>query len=258
MAHDFLGTFNSAQFGRFATFARTQLDLVNGRIQHLEAEKNRVGTVVFRYENATGGSPLSYEATPSNSYIAKLLAAYEVLGGNPFIDLRARLRGNPVFVVAGDEQVGPTLMSNGEPLGLKGYADAPSAVLSANSRAWVNETLRYRFDRLERKIRRALDYSDQLQLEIQQLNTIRAPAETAASFEFIASQIDQLLSDPTYRPSFNDSNQLNPLGNAPFASYEPPQVGGQSDPNRVSPNQVSTPQRGEGGLQTPGNVTRST
>lgn len=50
MSHDFLGTFNKSQLDRFLAFARTQLPLVDARIQHLEAEMNRLGVAAFRGE----------------------------------------------------------------------------------------------------------------------------------------------------------------------------------------------------------------
>ena len=99
MSHDFLGTFNKSQFDRFLAFARSQLPLIDARLLHLNAELARVGIVIFRYDN---GVPLGYAADPPQSYLGKMLAAYEVLGGNPFRDLRVRLRTDPVFIRRGD------------------------------------------------------------------------------------------------------------------------------------------------------------
>ncbi len=153
MAFDWLGTFNRSQLDRFLAFARTQLPLVDARIQHLEAEQNRLGVVSFRYYQ---GIPKEFIADPAESYIGKLLAAYEVLGGNPFHDLRARLRTDPVFAIRGSETTPTQFMSNGEVIGARGLADAVSAELMRQGKTWLADILSYRFNGLERKIRRMM------------------------------------------------------------------------------------------------------
>lgn len=240
MSYDFLGTFNQSQFERFLAFARSQLPYVGGRIQHLEAECSRLGTIIFRYSK---GVPQGFSATPSNSYIAKLLGAYEVLGGNPFIDLRVRLRSDPVFKLKGSESTPSQFMSNGEVIGSKGLSDAPTAELMLQAKSWISDTLQQRFDRLERKIRRAMDYSDELKAEIATLKTIQLSATTEGSLEYIAAQITQYLSEQNYRAVFNDrgGDTYGFHVYAPFSSYDI--VGG-----RVS----ESPQRQNSGYVGPG------
>jgi hypothetical protein len=97
---------------------------VDGRIQHLQAEVSRIGTVMFRYSK---GVPQGFAANPTDSYLGKLLGAYEVLGGNPFVDLRVRLLSDPVFKIQGTEASPSQFMSNGEVIGAKGLSDAPTA-----------------------------------------------------------------------------------------------------------------------------------
>lgn len=240
MAHDWLGTFNRSQFERFLDFARSQLPLVDGRIQHLEAEVARIGTVLFRYSK---GIPQGFAANPTDSYLGKLLGAYEVLGGHPFLDLRVRLRNDPVFKVKGTESQPSQFMSNGEVIGAKGLSDAPTAELMHEARVWLSDTFRARFDSLERKIRRAMDYSDELQSEIATLKTIQLSASTTGSLEYIASQINQYLSDNNYRAVFDDrgSDIYGFHVYAPFSSYDA--VG-----DRVS----NSPQRQNSGYVGPG------
>lgn len=219
MAHQFLGTFNKSQWERFLAYARTQLPLVEGRRTHLKAEIARIGSLAYRYNN---GIPQGYAATPTNSYLAKLLATYEVLGGDPFFDLRVRLREDPVFLVKGTESVGPQYMSNGEVIGAKGLSDAPTSELSRSASKWIDDTLQFRFDALERKIRRSVDYSDELKLEVARLDLIVMSSETTGSLEYIASQVAQYLSDQNYRAVFDDAGSdefaLNVY--APFSSYD--------------------------------------
>ena len=229
MAWDFLGTFNKSQFERFMAFARSQLVLIDARIAHLEAEKVRVGVPVFKY--GTDGALQGYTADPSNSYIAKLLFAYEVQGGNPFLDLVIRTRNDPVYKLRGDQQAMPQLMSNGEVIGAPGLADAASAVLMRSAREWLEATLDARMGNLERKIRRTLDYYDQLDLEVQLLGVIRMSPDTAGSLEYVAKGVSDLITDGTYRPIYDDkgSDERGTLTYAPFSSYDsgpnsPPEV----------------------------------
>lgn len=249
MAHDWLGTFNKSQFERFLAYAQSQLPLVDGRIQHLQAEVNRVGSIVFRYSK---GIPQGYAANPAESYLGKLLGAYEVLGGDPFIDLRVRLRSDPVFRVKGSETQAAQYMSNGEVIGAKGLSDGATAELMRTAKAWLNATLDYRFGSLERKIRRAVDYSDELQNEIATLKTIRMVGATAeslegltGSLEYVASQIRQFLSDSNYRAVYDDAggDKFGFNVYAPFSSYD---TGGDGT------RQAETAQRQNTGFVGPG------
>lgn len=219
MAHDFLGTFNRSQWDRFLVFARAQLPTIQARIFHLDAEIRRIGRITFKWDGAT---PLGFTATPSTSYLAKLLAAYEVLGGRPTHDLRTRLRTEPVTLVRGDETHSPQYMTNGEILGAKGLADGLSASLSRKAQDWLLETMHWRFGRVERKIRRMLDYKDQLELEQAQLRVMSQAATTPDSLEYIAEQVAQLFGDPGYRAIFDDqgSDEYGATTHAPYSSYD--------------------------------------
>jgi hypothetical protein len=180
---------------------------------------SRVGTITFVYQN---GVPQGFAASPSTSYISKLLSAYEILGGNPFLDLRVRLITDPVFKTKGTEMAPSQFMSNGEVMGEKGLSDAPTAELMLEAKGWLAETLQARFASLERKIRRAVDYADSLRSEMATLETIKLSANVEGSLEFIADQISQYLSDHNYRAVFDDDGG-DPYGfhvYAPFSSYD--------------------------------------
>lgn len=235
---DFKGTFNASQFERFVAFAKEHLHEVSNRISHLNAEVGRVGVITVVYDSA--GVPTGYKADPPNSYIGRLLAAYEVLGGDVLYDLQVRPRSQPVFLRRGDEVSSPKILSNGEPLPEKALADAPSAILVGSLRGWVAETISRR-ETLERKIRRSLDYSDQLLEEVEVLKRIVSSVETSGSLEKLVADVRTLLSDKTYRAIADDKGR-DPYGKfvrAPFTAYEP-------GPARPAPEGVGV-QRGEGG-----------
>ena len=220
MAHDFLGTYNTSQLQRFISFAQAQLVDVTARVTHLTAEINRVGSIVMTYDS--GGTPKTYEASPNDSYLGRLLAVYEILGGDAFYDLNLRSREQPVYLIKGDETTTPQMMSNGEVVGLPGQADAPTAVIMQSMKAWLLETFDYKRDYLEHKIRRTVDYSDQLQDEISMLNTIVAAKGTGCLTDLV-TQAQAYLSDKMYTAVYDDAGK-DPFGklvNAPVLPYTP-------------------------------------
>lgn len=218
MSHDFKGTFNASQFERFVAFARAQKADIAGRLVHLTAEQLRIGTLSFAYD--ANGVPQTY-IPDDDSYIAKLVAAYEVLGGDPFYDLQIRTKAQAVFLRAGDDTTPAQLLSNGEVMGLPGLADAASGELMDNAREWVSDALGYKRDYLEHKIRRAVDYAEQLADEITYLTVVASAADTEGSFENVYVAVQELINDPTYRAIYDDKGK-DPLGkkvNAPFKPY---------------------------------------
>lgn len=219
MAFDFLGTFNKSQFDRFIAFARSQLSDTDGRVAHLNYEKRRIGSLTFEY--AGGGVPTSYTVTSATStYIGGLVAAYEALGGNVLFDLQVRSMNQAVFVLAGTETSAPQFMSNGEVLGGKGLADGTTAVLMRKARAWMDGPIHYRREYLEKKVRRALDYVDQLNAEIAALAVAVGPATEKNSLENIAKLVSEKLLDTNYRAIFDDKGQ-DPHGRTVYAPFLP-------------------------------------
>lgn len=245
---EWLGTFNKSQFGRLREFTRSQLPRIDARILHLKADLGRTGSLHFSFD--VNHVPEAVTANPSDSYLGKLLAAYEVLGGNPFLDLRSRNRSQAVFIVQGTAARPSTMASDGEVLGTKGLQDAFSAELIRKLRRPLQETLDYRFTQLERKIRRALDYADQLEDEIRELELMRAAATVEGSAEFVVNQVQQLIGDRNYRAIYDDQAS-DPLGlntYAPFSQYD---VEDPVDSN-VSRRTVERPQRQGTGFVGPG------
>jgi hypothetical protein len=219
---DFNGTFTVTQFERFKTYVRNQVQLIDSRIAHLEAERDRVGNLGFAFDE--GGNPTAFEGDPPQTYIGKLFGAYEALGGDVEYDLQVRSTSQPVFQLEGDETSPPQLMSNGEVMGVFGLSDAESSLLMQKMRNWVREDLQRRRDALERKIQRALDYAEQLSAEISELKLLKADAENEASLEFYISEMDSLANDRQYMAITNDKNNPDPHGkyaHAPVAAYMP-------------------------------------
>jgi len=242
VSFEFKGTFNRSQFQRFVAFARSQLTVVDARIVHLSAEQGRVGALLFSYD--AGGVPVGFVAEPADSYIGKLVGVYEVFGGDVLFDLHVRSMNQPVFLMKTDETTPAQLMSNGEVVGAPGLADGESAELMSQAREWVRPVLDYRLDHLERKIRRAIDYSDSLQGEINLLSLIKADKDIEDSFEYIADRVEQLFGDPSFRAIWDDQGK-DKFGKLIYAPFLPFSSGTAREANSVYG-------RDERGATTPG------
>jgi len=218
----FNGTLTASQFDRFRTYIRNQVTLIDARIQHLQAEKARVGNLMFAYDE--GGVPTGSANDPPTTYCGKLFGAYEALGGDIEYDLQVRSAKQPVFALTGNEAQMSQLSSNGEVAGVGGLSDAQSATLMQSLRRWTADDLGYRREALERKIRRAIDYSEQLDLEISELLLMKGNADVAGSLEYMISQMESLAADRRYMPITDDSKDPDPHGKfakAPVAAYMP-------------------------------------
>ncbi len=230
MSFDWLGTFTGSQFERLAAYARAQVQLIDARIAHLKAEQARVGNLLFAFD--AGGVPTGIAHDPPQTYCGKLFGAYEVMGGDALYDLQVRSSAQPVYKLAGDETQEGQLMSNGEVIGTPGLADAESAELIRQARSWMADTLGYRRDALERKIRRMVDYAEQLQEEIDTLTLMKAGVTVDGSLEYTLQGVQSLITDRNYMAASNDSAHPDPhgkLAKAPFASYMPGGAGEGAD-----------------------------
>jgi hypothetical protein len=236
------GTFTKSQFARFRAYVENQLPLIDARIAHLQAERDRVGSLSFAYDSA--GNPTSFAHDIPDTYCGKLFAAYEALGGDAEFDLQVRSQSQPVFLVPGDVNNPAQLMSNGEVVGVLGLSDAYSATVVQKIRRFVGEDLQRRREGLERKIRRALDYADQLNLEIAQLKALKGSAASPESMAAYFSTIDTLTTDPRYMAITDDSGNPDPHGKfakAPVAGYVPGPKGATATTYERTPDGLVKP-----------------
>ncbi|MFA5054331.1 MAG: hypothetical protein WC565_09745 [Parcubacteria group bacterium] len=221
MAFDWKGTFNRSQYERFKAYAQAQLTGIQERLNHLNAEIRRVGRFQLSYDQ--NGIPTAYSVDPDDSYIGKLMGVYEILGGDAFYDLKVRTVDQPVFMIKGSESSPAQLMSSGEAFGPPGLGDRFSAIYMEKARSWIGDSLQSRREYLERKIRRLIDYTDQLEAERQELVRIAASSEVEDSLAYIFTTLEQLFDDPTYRAVYDDggSDPQGQLTSAPLAAYNP-------------------------------------
>lgn len=251
MSFDFLGTFNKSQFDRLAAFARSQLADAGGRLLHLVYEKLRVGALVINYDD--GGSPTGYTVSDSKStYIGRLVSAYEVLGGDVLHDLQVRSKAQSVFLRAATDTSNAQFLSSGDVMGTRGLGDAPSAEYVRQVKSWMTAPLHYRREYLERKIRRALDYAEQLETELEAIKQATSEdASVEGSLGYVVRAVEELIQDFNYR-AVSDDKGRDPHGRTTYAPLLPYSKTG-ADPEKVSPD-VTMAGRDDDGFKTTGEV----
>lgn len=226
MAFNIFGTYTTAQWNEFTAYVAIQRVDLQARFNWLSAEQARVGIFNTDYGNDNFPTPYNpddpstgFTCIPDSSYGAKLLSAYRVLGGVPEDDMLLRTSDQPVFLTRG------TSAATGEDASKTGYSD-----LYSNGRRdrggmrfdrdlglKVNlvknpflETIKRKRERLEYKIKRALDYSDQLQNE---MNSITALLGTGpGSLDDLLSQVTSQANLPGSFGVVNNPNDKFGLG----------------------------------------------
>ena len=183
IAFNFYGTFSTAQLQELVDFSNIQEQDISDRILWLGRELEMNGVFTTIYDPITK-YPTSFSCSPPSSYGSKLLQAYKILGGTPERDMLLRTSDQPVFLVKG------TNISNDPNEQSSGYSETYSngrlyrgtqrfdrdiGQKVQRLKLWQLEAIKRKREHLEYKIKRCLDYSDQLQNEIDQLTTIIAP-----------------------------------------------------------------------------------
>ena len=178
---NFYGTFSIAQFEQLRVFAKVQeRDLLSRQIW-LSAQLQRNGIFSTLYNQQTN-MPLSYDVAPPNSYAAKLMVAYRALGGVPEKDFLLRTMDQPVYLnrvdnISPNEGSNPTsgysdTFTNGRRIRGSQRFDRDIGTKVDKLKAPFLESIKHKREHLEFKIKRALDYSDQLQNEINAINVL--------------------------------------------------------------------------------------
>jgi len=185
MAFNFYGTLTTGQWEEFKKFALIQKTDIQARILWLNRELLTVGVFTTIYDDGTN-LPVSFTAAPTTSYAAKLLQAYRILGGTPERDMILRTSDQPVFLTTAPHMQVQTdgtvaggfsdLFTNGKRYRGTQRFDRDLGFIIERFKKWQLEAIKRKREHLEFKIKRALDYSDQLQIERDLLQAMIAPA----------------------------------------------------------------------------------
>lgn len=210
---NFYGTMSRGQWEAFKAFSTIQKTELQLRKKWLGKELLRVG--IFNTEYDVNNLPVSFSVAPINSYGAKLLSAYKILGGNPEKEMLLRTRDIPVYLNRGDQ-----LNTRSDGLSAGGYADTYTngrrwrggqrydrdlGLCVEKLKGWQLESIKSKRERLEYKIKRALDHSDQLQQEkilIEKLLT------EAGSVDSLISRIEVQMLTPYTANTTEDRQDL--------------------------------------------------
>ena len=174
----------------------------------------RIGVFNTEYDESTG-YPSSFSVAPDNSYAAKLMLAYKILGGFPEKEMLLKTRNIPVFKLTGTPLTNSgdnpdagtsTIFSNGRRERSGQRFDRDTGVQVSKLKAWQLEVIKRKRESLEFKIKKALDYSDQIQEEILQLVTMATNDERSLSSLFVNVRV--LMFAPGRQTVLDDSEDL--------------------------------------------------
>lgn len=266
MAFNFYGVFTSGQWEVFKNFAKTQTIDLRLRQRWLQKELLRVGVFITEYNDSV---PVSFTVSPSNSYGAKLLAAYRILGGTPEQDMLLRTRDLPVYLLRGSPvKIGedglPTggfsdVYSNGRRWRGNQRYDRDLGFRVERLKKWQLEAIKAKRERLEYKIKRTLDYSDQLQQEIDYITRL-IDSFAPGSVEDQILQIEIGISEPFTATTVDDKTDLWGLNIGVVADNTLPSSGelAQEGNQRGGPGQAEQQitQQAEAILQNMNSITK--
>lgn len=126
---------------------------------------------------------MNFSVVPATSHAAKLLQAYRALGGTPERDFLLRTSDQPVYLTAAtplktNDITGlansgfSDVFSNGRRFRGNQRFDRDLGFPMEKFKRWQLEAIKQKREHLEYKIKRDLDYSDQLQIEIKFLSSM--------------------------------------------------------------------------------------
>lgn len=152
-------------------------------------------------ESLDDGSP-GFQCNPG-SYGAKLLDAYRMLGGIPEHDMLLRTRDKPVYLTRGSNLAsgGGTVnggfsdvFSNGRRNRGTMRFDRDLGVKVNRFKGWQLEIIKQKRERLEYKIKRCLDYSHQMQDEIDLITSLLGKDMTGSGVDDSISSVETEMS----------------------------------------------------------------
>ncbi len=201
MAFSFFGTYSTGQWEVFKAFSNIQHKELVLRRAWLQKQLSMNGIFSTVYD---GPTPVSFTCS-AGSYGAKLLTAYRVLGGVPERDMLLRTRDKPVFKTKGTNVATTTagqtdggfsdVYSNGRRERGTQRFDRDLGLRVERLKGWQLEAVKAKRERLEFKIKRCLDCSDELRKEIIVIDAL-LDEESRYSYDAQISAVETQMSTP--------------------------------------------------------------
>src|SRR3989344_9243180 len=202
MAFNFYGVCSVQQFNALKAFVEIQKTDLEARKAYLESQQSRVGTYITTYDEATG-DPISFVPLPK-SYAEKLIQAYKILGGIPEQDFMLRDKNNIVFLNRGTpimetetdvvDGTSETYSNNRRDRGRIRFDYQVGQSMNRIKEGFL-ESIKRKWEQLEFKIKRCLDYSDQLGKEIELIDKLLDDTNDRSLSNMIASMESYIESD---------------------------------------------------------------
>jgi hypothetical protein len=196
ISFNFFGTFTTGQFDELVDFSKIQDQDIKDRINWLNRQLGMNGIFETIYDD--NNDPLSFSCNPPNSYGAKLIQAYKILGGVPERDMLLRTSDKPVFLTRGvNIDGGPTsgysdVFSNGRRNRGDQRFDRDLGLRVQRLKFWQLEVIKRKREHLEFKIKRCLDYSDQLSNEVRDLSRMIGSSANRSVDDQIAAVMGEM------------------------------------------------------------------
>lgn len=165
MAFNFLGTFSLGQFDELEKFLKYQEADIPKRISYLQSEIRRTGSLVVTFDTSTGYIE-KITASPKNSLVGKLFDAYKLSGGYPEKDLPVRSIDDPIFLPQGSATASAKEFNNKRSLRNSYQYDFYIALIVSSLKEWVLNSIKFKREDIEYKIKKLVDWSDQCAFEI--------------------------------------------------------------------------------------------
>lgn len=198
---NFFGSPTTEQFQILKEFSDIQKVDLDSRREWLDLQLVKIGKFTTTYTDTDMvPHPESFSAT-AGSYADKLLQAYTILGGVPERDMLLRDRDNPVFLTKGPpiqetstSFVGgfSDIYSNGRRYRGGARFDRDMGLILTRIKKWQFEPIKRKREQLEFKIKRALDYSESLQDEMDLIDEVSGNGRN--SLNALVNRVDSFIS----------------------------------------------------------------
>lgn len=236
MAFSFYGTFTTAQWDELREFGKIQKVELLSRKSWLQKMLSNNGIFVTNYDE--NGYPIEMmdDESPGfncneGSYGKKLLDAYRMLGGHPERDMLLRTREDAVHLVAGQNLTsgGGTasggfsdMYSNGRRNRGTMRFDRDLGVKMDRFKSWQLDAIKQKRERLEFKIKRCLDYSHQIQNEIDFIDSLLGINKDGSGVDELIHSVEAEISKEGVMSVINNPNDkfglnIGRIGDLTFA-----------------------------------------
>jgi len=199
MSVNFGGTFSKEEFRQLLSFTSARRSEIGNRRVWIAIQIYSTGVMIS--QKGRDGVPTRVIAKPVGSRLYKLMAAYEAVGGDP-LDLYVRPFYDPLIPAGfkdGDINKPPSAVyTDGTVTEIRETNDTLSAAYIRNLKQFMSPAIRYRRQRVEAKVHKAVYFVDKLQKELAMLNQLLGFDGEDKSIQSLVARVQSLIDDDAY------------------------------------------------------------